>query len=138
LVFGQPNFTKRNRINGSEGNWTVHCTYHLDPQTGKIDRMHFNIPYYEIWNTLSGVRYELIDTGNDNIGWWRGFWNDVTGAGLSLPADGELPDEGKAVGTFKVISKGGDVYSYSILYQLHRDASGNITVEKFKEIWDCN
>ncbi len=86
----------------------------------------------------TGEKLSIIDTGNDNIGWWWGFWNDVTGAGLSLPAEGEWPDEGKAVGTFKVISKGGNVYSYSILYQLHRDASGNITVEKFKEMWDCN
>ena len=140
-------FEWRLDFNGSEvfclnhpvdGYMIYHVTLHVNQKTGLIDRCHNNVKEYKLTDLITEETLTIIDTGNDNIGWWWGFWNGVSGAGLALPAEGEFPNEGKAVGTFKVISQGGNVYSGIILFQLHRDASGNITVEKYREIWDCN
>jgi len=131
------------------GNWTVHVTYHLDPQTGKIDRMHFNIPKYEIWNTATGARYKLIDSGNDNSGVLWDFFNNLNAyngvPGMYDVEDGWLdallpydyPNKGSYVEmSFKFMGEG-HKYLYGAMLQIRPDANGAPTIFKYNEHIDC-
>jgi hypothetical protein len=135
-------------FNGSEGyciNHSIdgymiyHVAIHINPKTGVIDRVHNNVKQYDLIDLVTGDKLVAIDTGNDQLGWWWGFWNYVSGAGLPLPEVGNWPDEGLAIGSaFKYISIGGHVYHGRLIYQLHRNAAGEIRVDNYKEIWDCD
>jgi hypothetical protein len=138
----------RSDFNGSEG-WCInhalegymiyHVTIHVDQKTGTINRIHNNVKQYDLIDLVTGEKLVVIDTGNDQLGWWWAWWNDVTGAGLPLPQDGNWPDEGIAIASaFKFISKGGNVYHLRLIYQLRRNAAGEIKVENYKEISDCD
>ena len=131
------------------GNWTVHVTYHLDSKTGKIDRMHFNIPKYEICNAENGARYKLIDTGNDNSGLIWNFFNnpnssngvedmyDVEDGWLDALLPSDYPNKGSYVEmSFKFMGEG-HKYLYGAMLQIRPDANGEPTIFKYNEHVEC-
>ena len=130
------------------GEFLYHFTYQIDKKTGFICRVHWNIKQANVYDTETGEKYIVIDTGSDNLGIWWDFYNNInlyTGGMyknvedgfLQLPA--VLPDEGTMVNSaFKFISKGGDKYSMFSLMQLHRNANGEMVVN-LEKVWaDCN
>lgn len=130
-----------------DGVFIYHFTYHIDKETGKIDRVHWNTAKSDIWDSETGVKYKAIDTGNDNGGVMWEFWNNINNNVVNqwdvpngwLPVPDVFPIEGSYVNmNFKFIGKGGNVFSMSWKYQLHINSSGEITVDKYTEYIDCN
>ena len=129
------------------GEFVIHVTYHLDRETGKVDRLKWNTGQSNIWNTETGEKYVYIDNGNDNSGFNWEVWNNINDYVDNkynvengwLPLPDELPLEGSFVGmSFKIIGKGGNKVSMKFMWQYHINANGEITVDKIVEYADCN
>ena len=133
------------------GSYVLNFTYHLDNRTGKIDRIHFNIVQGDVWDSETGKRVKITDTGNDNYGYYWDFFNNLNGyngvPGMYNVTDGWLdpymPDVLPVEGTliemnFKFILKGGEKTGMSTLIQLHQNAKGQVTADVQKTWADCN
>jgi len=133
------------------GEWTYHATYHFNKKTGMMSNLHWNIQQSDIWDS-EGNRYQVMDTGNDNIG---GLWdllnslnayNAAYGADVVyVPGDGWLPvpdmedrpEEGHLVGaTFKYIGNG-HKFTMRMTWHLHMNAHGDIIVDKSVDSFEC-
>jgi hypothetical protein len=121
------------------GYMTYHITFHVDPQTGVVDRQFNNVRKYDLVDMQTGEKLILVDSSSDNIGINWAAWNEILGAGLTMPAVGEWPDEGKWIASnFRYMTPGGAKYKMSFFFQLHRNASGEIVVNNYREVFDCN
>lgn len=129
------------------GTFIYDITYHIDKKTGKIDRLHWVTSHSEIWDSETEEKYKIIMVGMDNGegSQWE-FWNNVNDYtqgyeienGWLLVPD-VFPDEGMAVlMNFKFIAKGGNLVGMKNLIILHRNAKGEITVDKTMSYADCN
>lgn len=121
-----------------KGYYTYHVTMHVNPKTGLVDAVHNNVIRYDLTDMATGKKLILIDTGHDTYNKDGNFyfWNWVTGANLPI---GDVPVEGTMVwAAFKWISPGGLKVTMREVYQLHRNASGEITVFNDKPFADCN
>jgi hypothetical protein len=121
------------------GFMTYHVTFHLDPQTGLVDRQFNNVRKYDLVDLQTGEKLICIDTSVDDIGinWW--WWNEVLGTGLTFPDQESWPTEGRWIASnFRYMSRGGTKYQMSFFFQLHRNASGEIIVNNYREVIDCN
>ncbi len=120
------------------GFMTYHVTFHVDPKTGVVDRQFNNVRKYDLVDMQTGEKLVLVDSSSDNIGINWSAWNDILGAGLTMPSEGNWPDEGKWIASnFRYMSRGGVKYHMSFFVQLHRNASGEIVVNKYREVFDC-
>ena len=121
------------------GFMTYHITFHVDPLTGVVTRQFNNVRKYDLVDLQTGEKLLVIDSSSDNIGINWTAWNDMLGAGLTMPTNGNWPDEGKWIASnFRYMSRGGNKYTMSFFFQLHRNASGEITVNNYREVFDCN
>jgi hypothetical protein len=158
--------TYQQKVTAEFEDWTVYCynrevsgsfiiivTYHVNKKTGKIDNIHFTIPQSDMWDSETGERLIIHDTGHDNLGYYWTFFNNLNGmngypeGGLYSVEDGWLdpympdvfPDEGTLIEmNFRYNFKGGGNLNYSTLLQLHRKSNGEITVDMVKNWIDCN
>ena len=112
-----------------------------------MDNFHWNVKHYDIWDTETGDRYIMVDTGNDNYGILWVFFNyikSITGINYNvedewLPMPEVLPDEGTTNSmSFKFIAPHGEVLKMSAMWQVHINANGVPTVDFYKEVIDCN
>jgi len=129
-----------------DGEFVYHFTYHID-KTGKVDRIHWNTAQSDVWDSETKEKYKVIDTGNDNGGVMWNWWNnvnsnvenqwDVENGWLPVPED--MPIEGSFINmNLKYIGKGGNVFRLGWIWQLHINANGEVTVEKYAEYADCD
>jgi hypothetical protein len=122
----------------------------LDRITGKVDRIHWNTAKSDVWDSETGERYIPIDTGNDLGGLlWvlREAINELyeelewtyENEYLPAPEDWTTPTIGSFVNmNYKFIGKGGSKFTMKSIWQLHMNANGVITAEKYAEYEDCN
>lgn len=131
------------------GTWTLNLTYHLDKKTSKIDRLHFNFPHPIVWDTETGEKVIMMDTGNDNLGAYWDFFNNINSYTNNLyPSveDGwlddvmptELPEEGTMVEMAWKYIIGGEKFYLSTLMQIHKNAKGEVKVDFTKTWANCN
>ena len=134
------------------GSWTYHMTFHVNKKTGEVDRLHWNIKHCDLEDN-EGNKYHVMDSGNDNLGAWWDFFNNINyynvypvDTGLEFDeADGWLdpywpavmPQEGSVVNTYKFIGNG-EVVTMSVVRQLHIHANGEITADVVRNVYDCN
>lgn len=125
------------------GDWNYHVNYHLDPKTGELKNLHWNVNanlYDE-----NGNKYKLMDVGSDNLGFWWDFFNNVNAnnEGFGVTYDIEdgwlpgipdvLPAEGRVVeANYKVIGKGVK-FTWKLLWIVRVDKDGQPKMEIFKE-----
>ncbi len=108
------------------GYYTYHVTYHVDKKTGFINRVHWNVKESKFVGVDTGKEYRLIDTGGTDS--WGYLWGFFAAVGVYSPdlLPPSYPIEGTVINsTFKWMSNG-IAYKGSIVFQLHRDASGEI------------
>ena len=125
---------------------TYHLTYHLNKKTGYADRVHANVHKAELWDSKTGEKYKVIDTGGtDNLGVSWGFWSDPDNPGFDYDLEpnsipfGTLPTEGCNIwATFKWIAPGGEKYTMRGVTVVHINANGETTAEFNKVYEDCN
>ncbi len=133
------------------GSFVLNCTYHLDNKTGKIDRIHFNVIHCDVRDDETGERIIIIDTGNDNLGYYWDFFNNLNGSNgvpdMYNVEDGwldpympdVLPEEGTLIEmNWKFILKGVGKFHWSTLVQVHQNAKGEVIVDMHKSWIDCN
>ena len=133
------------------GSWTYHVTYHVDKKTGEIDNLHWNVKHCDLWD-LDGNKYKAIDSGNDNLGaWWDffnniNFYNELEESGIVWDEDdgwldpywpADMPVEGSFTNMFKFVGNGHKV-SMHFVTQLHMNANGVITVDIVNETFNCD
>lgn len=133
------------------GSYVLNCTYHLDNKTGKIDRIHFNVIQCDVWDTETGERVIVHDSGNDNLGYYWDFINrpnyyngipdmyNVEDGWLNDFMPETLPTEGTLVEmNWRYNLKGEGNLNLSTLVQIHQNAKGQVTVDMAKSWVDCN
>lgn len=129
------------------GEFVYHVTYHLDSKTGKVDHLKWNTAKSDIWDAETGEKYKLIDNGSDSQGLYWDYWNNINNYTDNkynvengwLPLPDEMPVEGSFIGmSFKFIGKGGNVFGWTSMWQLHINANGVVTVDKFAEYPKCD
>jgi hypothetical protein len=111
--------------------------------------MHWNILQSNLWDIATGDKFILLDTGNDNRGLNFVWFNNLnTSNGLKDVYDVKdgwldeyMPqgvfDEGTYVEMCCKFIVGGEVYSVSVMTQLHKNANGEITVDDSKTVMKC-
>ena len=131
------------------GTWICHFTYHLDRKTGKIDQIHWNTLHADLWDTETGEKVILLDTGNDNYGLNFNWFNNMNGSnGLVNVYDVEdgwlndvMPNDVFEEGTYVEMNwklmVSGEMYKMSFMTQLHKNDKGEVTVDNSKTIFDC-
>lgn len=131
------------------GEFVYHFTYHIDKKAGKVDRIHWNTAQSEVWDYITGERYIPIDKGdaisallmliqemvneiNENIEWlYEEFY-------LPTPEDWPTPTINSFVNmNYRFIGERGSKFTMKLMWQLHMNANGVITAEKYAEYADC-
>ena len=99
------------------GTWTYHVTWHQNPKTGLVDRLHWNVQSGEFIGVDTGKKYKIHDTGSDTQGY---LWDAFAYFGAIAPGDFvPHPTEGRIVNmNFKWMSKG-LVYKGHILVRMN-------------------
>jgi len=132
-----------------QGTLTFHFTYNLNKKTGKIDRMHWNVIHQDLMEVETGEKFIIIDTGNDNMGLNFAWFNNLNSSnglvGVYDVEDGwlnewmpeDIFDEGSYVEMACKFIVGGEVYSISVMVQIHKNANGEVTVDNSKTIFKC-
>lgn len=133
------------------GEWTYHFTYHVNKKTGAIESVHANVKNARLFDS-EGNKYVMIDTGNDKLGIYWDYFNNINamnedyeiyydiedGFMGELPGEGEWPEKGMfAPGVIKFIGNGEKVTFRSYL-RGYRDESGELIFEVEKYSIDCN
>lgn len=132
------------------GEWTYHIAYHVNKETGMLENLHWNIKHSNLWDS-EGNKYRCIDTGNDNLGSfiWDLFNNiNAFNAGYDiyydnvedgwLPVPDVLPEEGRLVSSAFKFMGNGEKVTWTILWIVHLNAKGELTVNVYREFMDCN
>lgn len=133
------------------GDYTYHFTYHVDKKTGVITNIHWNVKDCNLVDS-DGNKYQIIDTGSDNLGLnWELFntlnaWNEQIGANIyyeiedgfmDLPEVGEWPTEGRVPWIFKIIGNG-EVFTYMSFLRGYFDEEGNLVLTVDRSRIECN
>ena len=131
------------------GSWTYHMTFHVNKKTGEVDRLHWNIKHCDLEDN-EGNKYHVMDSGNDNLGAWWDFFNniklfnegngsvwDVEDGWLDPYWPTVMPQEGSVVNMYKFIGNG-EVVKLFVVTQLHINANGEITADVARDIANCN
>jgi len=119
------------------GEYTYQINYHLDPKSGAVDNVHWNVLHANVYDTETGEKLVLIETGHDIIGVNWDFWNWASGGVMPTPF--QWQGEGVVVeATFKFIAKGGEKFGFTERIIVHRNAADEITVWKYSWKDNCN
>ena len=107
-----------------------HFTYHVNPKTGEVDRIHNNVKHADIYDTNTGETYCYMDTGNDNIGTWWPEWLGI------YP---EQPAEGTTVAStgIKIVGNG-VIFTMRYLIKFQMNANGQVVVDSREDWIECN
>ena len=134
------------------GYWTYHLSYHVNKNTGELERIHWNIKDCRLVDS-EGTRYKIIDTGNDDLGYFWDMFNYVNlyNEGYDIHyshedgfmdqyLQGDLPEEGRIIwSVFKVIGIGtGEKFSVKAYISGYRNENGDLILEVEDYIFDCN
>jgi hypothetical protein len=134
------------------GYWTYHFSYHVNKKTGELENVHWNIKHAKLVDS-EGNRYKVIDTGNDNLGYWWDMFNYLNelNAGwdvnythedgfLDPYLQGDGPEQGRAIqASFKFIGIGtGEKFSYTAYIRGYRNDNGDLILEIEDYSFDCN
>lgn len=133
------------------GSYVINCTYHLDKKTGKIDNLHMNCMQGDVWVTETGERVLVHESARDNLGfYWEVFNNlnfyngipdmyNVEDGWLDDYMPDVLPEEGVVIDmNWRFNLKGGGNFVMATMILIHKNAKGELVVDRVKTRADCN
>lgn len=116
--------------NPVSGNVTYQISYHLNPTTGGLENVHWIILHSDVQDALTGNKYIVSEVGHDNKGeYWS--WPGV-------PEPVAYPEEGVMIEAhLKWVGKGGYKFNWIERLMVHRNAEGDVKVDKYSFSAEC-
>jgi len=125
------------------GDWNYHMSYHLDPKTGELKNLRWNM-HANLYDEFDN-KYKIMDVGSDNLGVWWDLFNNINAFNADFNIDYEiedgwlpgipdvLPVEGRIIESNYKLMGNGEKFTWKLLWIVRLDKDGLPKLEIFKE-----